>query len=202
MTRIRLIFSVALMLVSAAVSRAESPVRFGLQWGGSANLLSIHHYNFLDNHGERVDDKGRSFNFQSNGHILLGLGVDLNDKLNLSIFSGYSGIAVDTRMFPVLLRFSVLPNGTMQDGPLFYAGGGLLLNEKQGGRAGYGTDIGAGYRIALHQRLGISFVIFGNAAVNHPQVPNLDGGYVHPDNVRRSNALHLDAGVKISLDFK
>ena len=196
----------ALVLASAIALSAGPALQartfsYGLEWGACAQFLNIHHYNFIDNAGGRVDERETAFTYHANGSVMGKVGVNFSPNFRLDLNGGYAGISDGRRVFPISLRANIMPKGSSSDGFVYFADGGIFFDENFSDTPGILAAAGFGYRLSLGSHSAVNLLLNTRWSHDHPQVANPDGGFVASANVRRSNAEYISLGLTISLDF-
>ena len=89
-----------------AAKRAWPRFTFGIESSYVLTFMNRSHFNFISADGGRRDVKSFSAGLWSNGQFLVHGGVNLTEKVNISLYTGYGGIFVRERMVPVSVRVS------------------------------------------------------------------------------------------------
>lgn len=192
-----------LALVSLLDCRAASPdFSFGVEWGYSISLLKAHHINYLDADGSRVSEQDVTTRSYSNANVLASVGLNLGDKTNISICSGYMGVEDNVRVIPALLRVSFAPRGLKSSGFVASIEGGagmnVLYNDQILGLGG----IGAGYRIGLSGKFSIDLKMYLRASYDHPNIYDPTYyGFVPKDRITINQAGYGSAGITVMVNF-
>lgn len=179
-------------------------LQVGCEWGYSQLLYQYHDYNIVSVEGYRIKESSRGFNLHSNGFVLLNVGYDIGQKMNVGLYAGYAGIAEDSRFFPAFVRFNFHPSGTASDGFFSFIDGGAAVGVPSGLQEDIAAicGIGEGYRIKLNWRYNLDFHVALRYSSAHPSIPNPDGpGYVSRQNIRSNSAGYLALNFAIAINF-
>ena len=171
----RLIFILLIFSAYALKSNAQEDsfprITFGAEWGYSAAVHSIWHYNFFSPEGYRVNLKGSDVLFHSNAEASVNAGLNLNSHWNLSFHLGLTGLRELHKAVPISMR------GTRYygDDPLndrwftfIEAGSGLSL--KLPAQEIFGCKAGGGYRISLSRHTKMDFLLAVKVNYTHPDI--------------------------------
>lgn len=152
-----------LLLLSCFSSEARTGRRdvplftYGLEWSYSAIFNVIWHHNFYTEYG-RVNDKDTRGFYESNGEILAHAGINLGKKVNLSLYSGYSGSLYNVRIVPFSLRLTCFyGNDSYANRWFSYIDGGNGIPVTRMHTSYYAGKIGGGYRISLSRSVKLDF---------------------------------------------
>ena len=158
-----------LTMMPALCCRAQSEPRrvsFGVEWGYSPVFYYNYKYVYRDDYGTTVLDKGQDVCFDSNAFILARVGLRLGEKSEVSLLSGYCGIATGRKAVPLLLRYNYASGGSGRDGLLVFADGGVGL--WAGESPPVLCNLGAGRRVVLDDKLHLDFTAGLRASLDHP----------------------------------
>lgn len=152
--------------------RSETPrITFGAEWGYMPALFSGHHFNFFAPEGFRVDDKGVSAIYRTNGEVSLHVGYNINSLWNISIHAGYSGAGTYEPVIPISCRFTRFwGDNYMLDRwfTLLDIGSGICLKESP--QEIVTGKIGGGYRISLSRNTKLDFIAAIRMLYTHPDI--------------------------------
>lgn len=206
----RKLLTIILLLASLSASARVLPdgwffqrFRLGVEWGYSQCFLLFHSYNYISEEGSRFYDQTSELHLQPNGLILGYIGMDLGERLNLSLYGGYLGVGRDNRLFPIMLRGSWFPRGTHDDGGLFFAQAGPALHGfPEGRKVAWLGSLGGGYRFRLSDDCFLDLLGGIKILYDHPLIPNPEGpGHVPARNIRKNDAGYCALDLTISVSF-
>lgn len=174
---------------------------FGLEWGYTASLFTIYHYNFYAPEGFRVDEEGMLLGYSGNADVYLHFGWDLSPVWNLSFYMGYAGISKYHKALPVSVR-GTRYFGTDHPSDRWFAfsdiGSGISL--KTPVQEILTLKIGGGYQIVLSEDTRLNFMIALRSTFTHPGIIFYDNKIPHHD-TNRNNAAVNGLSLGIGLDF-
>ncbi len=180
-------------------------VTYGLEWSYVSTIYSYTHINYLDVIGQRVDSRTHSFNYCSNGQILLNVGYNVSRKFNISFNTGYTGIYEKTGMIPFSLRGTLFHGNNPNAGRFFsFIDLGTGLKIKNMKYLSYTGKIGAGYRVSLSRFSKLDFLVSIQNIVTNPLVFEREGNIsveVPDERLRRNNAYIAGITYGIALSF-
>lgn len=189
---------VSILCLAAAPARAQM-FRFngGLEWGTGSNIYSVHRYNYISSIGYRISELEHGADFYLNAEILLRAGVQIGRKFNVSLCSGYMGIADNFRTIPVTGRVDFHFRGVREDG--FYVtldmGKGFLQSCSL-------VHAGAGYRTMIGRHSSIDFMLKLRETFSRPVIHDIEDGHAVPENrIRRNIATYSAMNISISLNY-
>lgn len=202
-------FMIAYLLPAAglnAASRSFPRLSFGIEGSLAGTFLSYRHSNYISNYGYRIDRRVINKKYHTNGEILLHLGMNISRHVNLSLYSGYSGVCKNGSIYPLSLRCTWFPaQDPSKDRWFAFIDGGPAL--KKTGRvsslAGTGK-LGCGYRISLTRSAKMDFLFSLRQAFIkdiYSQPGMLSAEYVEKDRIRRNNAAYMAVTLGIGLTF-
>lgn len=201
----RLIAVLSFLLASGSLACfAGSPkLSLGVEWGYSVSFHNIRHFNYLDAEGSRIDVNDRFFKAGSNAGILASIGVNIAEKCNLSLCSGYLGVEDNIRIVPLLARFTVVPSGVHKGGFILTLDGGAGIDVLNTGRILPLADFGTGYRVGFDSGICLDFKFMLRGVYDNPSIfdPTFDDGYVPASNIKTNQAVYLSAGLSAALCF-
>lgn len=197
----------ALLLLGGVPARAGAPLlRYGLEWGFTPTFLETHNLNYFSSEGYRVDDKGSDFNLTGNGIVLAEVGVNVNERLALSLYAGYAGLSRGNRVFPLLMRVSAFPKGMTNDGVFCFAEAGAGFHSSEPAvstlPAALLADAGGGYHLALSHSIGLDFQLSLRYTYDHTRIHDPDtGGWIPEYDVRSNGVRYCALCLSIGLNF-
>ena len=174
---------------------------FGSEWGYIGVFYSGYHYNFFAPEGFRVDPRGYEFRYSSNAEGYVHAGYNLNSRLNLSLYMGFSAIEEYHFTIPVSLRLTrCFDRDYTKDKWLMFIdiGSGISLQEHP--QEILTGKIGAGYRFSLSRRTKLDFLMGLRSTYTRPDI-YYNGAHISHDKVNRNNAYisAFSIGIAITL---
>lgn len=177
---------------------------FGVESSYALTFLNFSHFNFISSDGSRRDERAVSTSLFSNGQFLVHGGVNVSRNVNISIYTGYSGIYRGERMIPVSLRFTWL-SGT---DPLknrwmaFCSAGGGINDITDPWNLSAEGRIGGGYRFSLNRSVKLDVLLAFQECYTHPRAYESDvGNYVPAERLRRNDAYISAVTIGLALTF-
>lgn len=164
---------------------------FGVETSYVLTFLNYSHFNFISSDGGRRDERTLTDVAMSNGQILVSGGVNISDKLNLSLYTGYGGVYRRERMVPLSMRLSWYSGGDpMKNRWIAFCGLGAGFNDFSDlSRISAEGKLGCGYRISLNRSAKLDFLLAFQEVFTHPRAYESDAGnYVPVERLRRNNA--------------
>ena len=178
---------------------------FGLEWGYGQGIYSYSHINIISQEGYRINETSQGLWRKSNGEVLAKIGYDLHEKVNLSIYAGWTGISEGCQAYPVLLRLSFAPCGLYNEGFFTFIDGGAGFRAKieEYSKAVLPIlDAGEGYRLWLTPNFFLDFMLSIRAAFDSPLIRDPEGpGIVKEENIRHNVAEFYSVNISIALSF-
>ena len=142
-----LIFSMLCYVNAGAGERLR--FTWGLDWGICANAYFQEHNVFYSEEQSLVETDRAGWRYHTNGHIFGQVGVDIAQKVNLSLYSGYMGLGRGMRAIPLAARATYYFRSAPVSGPFVSLAGGWAFDEKWKQKSGYTGQAGLGYRWAV-----------------------------------------------------
>ena len=176
---------------------------FGVEWGYTQTFYLARSYNFFSEEGYRIFEDERGFFFSPNASFLAQFGFHLNERVTLSLATGYFGVGENNRLLPALVRLSYYPATHSEDGWFAFMQGGPAWHERDvfGSQAWLGSG-GGGYRIHLAYRCNLDLLVGVKYLHDHPSIPNPEGpGNVPEHNIRRNDAGYCALDVSVAISF-
>ncbi len=189
---------------AGAVRRAYPRFTFGVESSYALTFLNYSHFNFISSDGGRRDERTVSASLFSNGQFLVHAGVNVSGNVNLSLYTGYSGVYRWERMVPLSLRFTWLSgNDPMRNRWLLFCSAGTGFNDFRNlGNLSAEGRVGAGYRISLNRSVKMDFLLAFQESYTHPRAYESDvGNYVPAERLRRNDAYISAVTLGIALVF-
>lgn len=196
-----LLISVLLLFCALASGQGLPKYTFGAEWSYCATFFSSHRFYYLATEGHRIDDKGQSAGYFSDGEVYLHGGINLNPNWNLSLFAGFTGIADYHGAIPVSLRATqYFGDNHLEDRWFSYVdlGSGLSLTETP--RELLTAKLGAGYRVSLSRLTKLDFIASLRYIHTRPDI-NYHGTIIPMEHVGRNIANIVSASLGIGLTF-
>lgn len=191
-----------LLLFCAIASGQELPkFTFGAEWSYSAAFFSSHRFYYIATEGHRIDDRGASTGYYSDGEVYLHGGINLNPKWNLSLFAGFAGLADYHGAIPVSLRATrYFGDNHLSDRWFSYMdlGSGFSLTNRP--RELFTAKVGGGYRISLSRLTKLDFIASLHYIHTHPNI-NYHGTIIPDESVGRNNANIISASFGLGITF-
>ncbi len=190
----------AIMLLTCCLSlcgkgraeRAYPRFTFGVEGDYAMTLLGAYHYNYIAEEGDRINLRGVTSSFISNGQILLNAGVNVSPKVNISVECGWCGVYREVRIIPFLLRGTWFSGrDPMRNRWLAYVsvGGGVNDDAEKLDRLSAIAKAGGGYRVSLNRFAKLDFLFSLHGTFAHPRTyRNAQGSVVSGNALRRSDA--------------
>lgn len=203
MRRICFIATALIFLCTITRAQEKSCPRFtyGAEWGYIGIFYYGYHYNFYAPEGYRVDPRGHSFTYESNGEAYLHAGYNFNHKYNLSLYAGISAVMEYHHTVPVSLRLTrYYGDSHMKDRWLTFIdlGSGLILKEHM--QELYTGKIGGGYRLSLSRDTKLDFIISLKTLLTHPDI-EYGGVEIVQERINRNNTYCSGASIGMALTF-
>lgn len=172
------------------IERKRRLLSCSLEWSGAFNSLYHFHHNYVNQEGSRYDlrDYGLKVNFA--GEVLVSLGFNVTDNLNLSLYSGYMGLPDQHRVVPLSIRGTWYFGKEPAENRWFAyadAGVGFRASEYLRNLVSPVAKAGFGYRIPLGAYANLDFFAGFQFCHFHPDILYPDGSTVPPANIRRNN---------------
>lgn len=182
MRKITLIILAATLLSTSEMS--GKGLRWGVEWGASGICHSNTSCIFTSEDGYLIEYKKVSSRLHVNAEIAGFVGVDFAKRLNISLRSGYSGIADGERGVPLSLRPTLhFGKSPAVQGASLFLESGLFFRRK--------SDIssfvkaGTGWRTRLSEHIALDFNIGFQLSRTHPDIyDKYSGKYLRNDSVR------------------
>ena len=174
---------------------------YGAEWSYAAFFYYGYHYNFYAPEGYRVDPRGHSATYESNGEAYLHAGCNFNHKYNLSLYAGLSAVMEYHHTVPVSLRLTrYYGDSHMKDRWLSFIdlGSGIILKEHT--QELYTGKIGGGYRLSLSRDTKLDFIVTIRTILTHPDI-EYDGVEIVPERINRNNLYCSGASIGMALTF-
>lgn len=168
-----------LVLVSCILN-ARPRFSYGLEWGYTGTFLKTWQYNYIYSSGSRIVDNGNTPRYFSNGSILANAGLDLGDRVNLSVYSGLLGVYSRRWMIPVELRARWCPGGLRESGPVVHLGGAAAFPTATLYETAARVNVGGGYRVKVYGSTSVDFLVSFQLCTDHESITDPDTGLYVP----------------------
>lgn len=175
---------------------------YGIEWSYVSTFNITAHLNYISIDGPRVDYRYSTFGFIANGQLFANAGINVTEKVNLSLYLGYTGIYSGTGMFiPVSLRATrTFGKSTKAGRWLAYAEAGGGMNVRGIKKISFIGKVGGGYGIRLDRRRNLNFLISYQGVFTNPAVFE-EEDMVSAERLRKSNAYISAFTLGIGLSF-
>lgn len=173
---------------------------YGLEWSYSAIFNVTWHHNFIADDG-RVNIKGTRLLYENHGEILAHAGINVGNNVNLSIYTGYTGIIGDVRLLPISLRctwFYGRDAGRSRWFSFIDSGSGISLSRVHA--SCYSGKAGGGYRVRLSRSAGLDFNIAYRLTYAAPDIYDY-GDRVPESDIKRNDNYLSSVMIGIGLTF-
>lgn len=180
---------------------------FGVEWSYINTAVSYRHANYISAYGYRVDRRLWDYRYHANAEVLFHAGCNISPHLNLSLYTGYSGIYIMERTVPLSLRGTFYFGDSPSERRWF-----TYIDAGAGFPAGHaGTEIsgimklGTGYRIPLSRRTSLDFNAALRSVFSRAGIPDfMSAGssiYIPGGNLRRMDDFRMGLMFGIGLKF-
>lgn len=179
---------------------------FGVEGNYANSVVSYRHYNFVSSYGYRIDRKYWDSGYHVNGEFLIHVGMNVDNRLNLSLYTGYSGIFKNMRTTPLTLRVTYcFGKDRTKNRWLVYAdaGPGITQHSDKVSISGI-CKAGTGYRIPLSRYTRLDFLMSVRAAMTSTGAFEMNTGssiYIPEENLRRNDAFYFALMFGIGITF-
>lgn len=179
---------------------------FGIEGNYIGTAASYRHFNFVSSYGYRVDQRFWRTGYHSNGEFLIHAGFNVSRRVNMSFYTGYSGISRMEHTYPLTLRATYYFSGEEMERKWFAfadAGPGFYKSSDRMVMSGI-FKLGGGYRIPLSLCSSLDFMVSVRNVMTNTSVPDFNTGtqfFISGDNLRRNNAVYLSFVFGIGLTF-
>ena len=193
-----------LACVSFADIHAKGGIRFsyGLEWSYAGTFLRNWQYNYICSEGYRIIEGDSKWRYFSNGGIMANAGADIGSKVNLSIYSGLTGVYFKRWMIPVELRARFCPAGLHKTGLICFAGAGAMFPTSVRRETCLGASAGAGYRRSVFRDISIDFLMSLRIVTDHDQIIDPDSGsYVPTTDITKNAAKYAAFQISAAINF-
>ena len=194
---------IAVLLLPAAARAGGFPhISYGLEWGYTGTFLYSWQHNFICSEGYRIIEGNDVWRYFSNGMLLANLGVDIGDRVNMSVYSGFAGVYFKRRMIPVELRARYCPSGLYSNGVICYAAAGLMYPTATRIDTNMGFKLGAGYRVAVFRTISVDFLLSAHLTTDHDKITDPDTKmYVPTRDITNCGAQYYALCASLAINF-
>lgn len=192
-----------ILLTLSVVSNAQGLVTYGLEWGYSAKIYDVHHFNYRsEDEGYIIDEEDAGVNYATNALMLVNVGVDVSRTVNVSVHTGFAGISKGQRVHPLSLRLTFAPKGCHNDGILMYLDGGMGFRGFTLQNNVKIAKLGCGYRWALGRRVNMDLLLSGQGCHDQPVIWDKYAQiHVKNENIRLNRAGYISVNLTVALSF-
>lgn len=195
---------ILITLAAALLSTSEmmgKGFRWGVEWGASGTFHSKTSCLYTTNDGYAVEYRKVSSRLHINAALEGFVGMDFARRLNISLRSGYAGIADGERGVPLSLRqalhFGKTP--TSRGASVFMEGG--LFFRKKADISSF-AQIGTGWRTRLSEHIALDFNLGIRISSTHPDIfDKYSGKYMPKESIRELNCLNEGFFLSTALVF-
>ena len=174
MKRIAVISMILMLFLSTDPTYAQDDIpriTFGAEWSGSATLYTVYHFNYFSPDGYRYNQRGIETEPSLNGEGLLHVGYNVNEKWNLAIYTGFTGISKIHNAIPISFRATrMFRSNKHGDRWLAFADAGTGFSLKEQIQEIYIMKFGSGYRFSLSRDSKIDLLVAVRCAYTHPEI--------------------------------
>lgn len=195
--------SLALVFASEALSEAGSPrIRYGLQWGYSAETMASTNYTIFNEYGSRISDSNpRHWEYYTNAFVSGDVGLEFLDYLAVTLKVGYRGVAKDYRVMPIELQGSIFPFRYDQSGLFFIGSLGTAMSNWNFEDKMKILSAGIGLRRNMGNKISLDGFLRGNLFICSPLPVDPYEGTIPRDRVLYSSAKYVTIDLGLALYF-
>lgn len=195
-----IIIIISAMLFSTSQMTGRG-LRWGLEWGASGICHSNTSCIYTAEEGYIVEYKKNSSRLHVNASLEGFVGMDFARRINVSVHSGYSGIAYGERGVPLSLRPTLFfgKNPATHGASVFVEGG--LFFRKNADISKF-AKIGTGWRTKLSEHIALDFNIGLQISGTHPDIyDKYSGKYLKNDAARGLRCVNEGFFISTALVF-
>ena len=204
MRKIAIIATALLSFLSTASARAQDglpKLTFGAEWSCTASFFTAYHFNYFSPDGYRCDQKELELEPTLNGEGLVHVGYDVNEKWNLALYTGFTGISKMHNAIPLSFRATRMFTPNMHgDRWLAFADAGTGLSLKRNVREMFAVKLGSGYRFSLSRDSKLDFLASARCTYTHPEI-YFEQEPISQRWINRNDALVVSVAVGMSVTF-
>lgn len=202
--RIALISTMLTLFLSTATAHAREDIprfTYGAEWSGTAAFFTAYHFNYFSPDGYRYNQRGVDTKPTFNGEGLLHVGYNVNDKWNLALYTGITGISRIHNAIPFSFRATRLfKTNRHGDRWLAFADAGTGVSLKEQPQEILTLKLGSGYRFSLSRDSKIDLIAAARCTYTHPEI-YFEHEPISQRWTNRNDALVVYASVGISVTF-
>lgn len=174
---------------------------YGIEWNYSATFFHGYHYYFIAPEGHREFPQDDKFCYFTNEDALLHIGYNLNEKWNLSLYTGYTSLGDYHSAIPVSFRATrSFDTGMNGDKWLVYGDLGTGISIKKHPREILSGKIGGGYRLSLSSTTKLDFLASIRAFYTHNNITYY-GEVIDKQHINRDDAYVVSLSLGIGITF-
>ena len=176
-------------------------ITFGAEWSGTAALYTVYHLNYFSPDGYRYNERGAETKPTFNGEGLLHVGYNLNEKWNLALYTGFTGISRIHNAIPVSLRATRLfKSNKFGDRWLAFADAGTGFSLKEQIQEIFTLKFGSGYRFSLSRDSKLDLLVAARCTYTHPEI-YFEHEPISQRWTNTNDALVVSASIGMSITF-
>ena len=192
----------SLLLLSSALMAMRPRFSYGLEWGYTGTFLNTWQENYIYSSGSRIVDNSGVWRYFSNGSLLACAGLDLTEKLNLSLYSGIHGVYFKRRMVPLELRARWCPSGLEGNGLVTCLGAAAMFPTAAIYSVSPRINAGAGYRVNVYKSICVDFLLSFAVSGDHRSIIDPDTSTPVPEeDITRNTAQYWGISFSVALNF-
>ena len=204
MNRIGVISIMLMLFLSTPAMHAQEDmprITFGAEWSGTAAFFTAYHFNYFSPDGYRYDQRGAEIGPTFNGEGLLHIGYNMNDRWNLGIYTGFTGISRIHNAIPITFRATRLFKANkFGDRWLAYADAGTGFSLKEQIQEIFVLKLGSGYRFSLSRDSKLDLLLSARCTYTHPEI-YFEHEPISQRWTNRNDALVVSASIGMSVTF-
>lgn len=187
-------------------SRFLDSFTFGIEGSYISTVSAYRHYDYISSYGYRVDREYIETGYHINGEFIVHIGLNVSDKMNLSLHTGYSGISKYRQIHPLTLRATYCFGKEQTEGKWLAfaeAGPGFFRGTDDIAISGI-WKLGAGYRIPLSRYTNLDFLISVRNVMTRTgafETVSNSSIYIPEENLRRNDTLFFALAFGIGITF-
>lgn len=198
---ISMIFMIFLNIAAAFAQEDTRRITFGAEWSSSAVFYTAYHLNYFSPDGYRYNQRGVETEPAFNGEVLLHVGYNLNDRWNLALYTGFTGIAKIHNAVPVSFRATrMFKSNRHGDRWLAFADAGTGFSLKEHVQEICSLKLGSGYRFSLSPDSKIDLLVSARCTYTHPEI-YFEHETISQRWTNRNDALVMSASLGMSITF-
>ena len=176
-------------------------ITLGAEWSGAAAFFTAYHFNYFSPDGYRYDQRGVETGPTFNGEVLVHVGYNLNEKWNLALYTGFTGISRIHNAIPISFRATRLfKSNKFGDRWLAFADAGTGFSLKEQIQEILAFKLGSGYRISLSRDSKLDLLFSVRCTYTHPEI-YFEHEPISSKWTNRNDALIVSGSVGMSITF-